>query len=88
MEAYRDQYASVFRGGRGVTVLAISNDSAEELASWADDSDFPVLFGSDEDHSAASSFGLAFRESGNIQTPIGGGRRSGGADLLDRASIP
>jgi peroxiredoxin Q/BCP len=68
MEAYRDQYASVFRGGRGVTVLAISNDSAEELASWADDSDFPVLFGSDADHSAAASFGLDFRESGNIQT--------------------
>ena len=64
MEAYRDQYASIFRGGRGVTVLAVSNDPAEELASWASDSDFPVLFGSDDDNSAAVAFGVGKRDSG------------------------
>ena len=64
MEAYRDQYASVFRGGRGVTVLAVSTDSPEEWASWAADSDFPVLFGSDDDSSAAVAYGVGTRDNG------------------------
>ena len=64
MEAYRDQYASIFRGGRGLTVLAVSNDPAEELASWASDSDFPVLFGSDDDNSAAVAYGVGTRDTG------------------------
>ena len=37
MRAYRDQYASLFDGGEGVTLIGISNDPAEELASWAAD---------------------------------------------------
>ena len=64
MEAYRDQYASVFNGGREVTVLGISNDSAEELASWAADADFPFLFGSDDDNSAAAAYGVGLRDNG------------------------
>ena len=64
MEAYRDQYASIFRGGRGLTVLAVSNDPAEELASWASDSDFPVLFGTDDDNSAAVAYGVGTRDTG------------------------
>ena len=47
MEAYRDQYATLFNGGRNVTVIAISVDPDTALASWARDSDFPVLFASD-----------------------------------------
>ena len=66
MEAYRDQYASVFRGGRGVTVIGISDDSAEELASWAADADFPFLFAQDEGHDVAEAYGLGLRTSGNI----------------------
>ncbi len=66
MEAYRDQYASVFRGGRGVTVIGISDDSAEELGSWAADADFPVLFAQDEGHEVAEAYGLGLRTSGNI----------------------
>jgi peroxiredoxin Q/BCP len=68
MEAYRDQYASIFRGGRGVIVLAVSNDPAEELASWAADSDFPVLFGSDDDNSAAVAYGVGARANGMPQS--------------------
>ncbi len=64
MEAYRDQYASVFKSGRGVTILAISNDSAEDLASWAADADFPFLFGSDSDNSAAVAYGVGLRGNG------------------------
>ena len=68
MEAYRDQYASVFRGGRGVSIFAISNDPAEALASWAKDADFPVLFGSDPDGAAAEAYGVGRRGNGMPQS--------------------
>ncbi len=64
MEAYRDQYASVFRGGQKVTVLGISNDSAEDLASWAADADFPFLFGSDSGNRAAVAYGVGLMGNG------------------------
>ena len=57
MQAYRDQYASLFRGGEGVTLIAISNDSAKALHEWARDEDFPFLFGSDPEGSAYTAFG-------------------------------
>lgn len=47
MKAYRDQYADVFGGGKDVTLLAISTDSAAALASWAVDEKFPFTFVSD-----------------------------------------
>ena len=68
MEAYRDQYASVFRGGRGVSIFAISNDPAEALFSWAKDADFPVLFGSDPEGAAPAAFGVGARSNGMPQS--------------------
>jgi len=47
MEAYRDQYATLFNNGRNVVVLAVSVDPDTTLASWARDASFPLLFGSD-----------------------------------------
>jgi len=47
MDAYRDQYATVFKGGDKVVLLAISADTPEELASWAKDKDYPFRFLSD-----------------------------------------
>jgi peroxiredoxin len=47
MEAYRDQYATLFNNGRKVVVLGISVDADTTLASWAREEDFPVLFASD-----------------------------------------
>ena len=47
MEAYRDQYATLFNNGRNVTVIGISVDPDTALASWAHDEDFPVVFASD-----------------------------------------
>jgi peroxiredoxin Q/BCP len=49
MEAYRDQYATIFKNGQGVTVLAISTDDQATLADWAKEKDFPVTFLSDKD---------------------------------------
>jgi len=47
MNAYRDQYATVFNGGNKVVLLAVSVDSAAALASWAKDADYPFRFLSD-----------------------------------------
>jgi thioredoxin-dependent peroxiredoxin len=47
MDAYRDQYATLFKNGRGVVLIAISADPDTALASWARDSEYPFLFASD-----------------------------------------
>jgi peroxiredoxin Q/BCP len=47
MNAYRDQYATLFNDGRGVVLIAISADPDTALASWARDSEYPFLFASD-----------------------------------------
>lgn len=64
MQAYRDQYASLFRGGRDVVLVAISADSPEELGSWAKDDDFPFLFATDPEGAVYAAFGGVPRESG------------------------
>jgi peroxiredoxin len=57
MEAYRDQYATLFNNGRGVVVIAISADADTTLASWARDSDFPMLFASDRGGAVGTLYG-------------------------------
>ena len=64
MRAYRDQYASLLRGGRDIVLIAISPDSPEELGSWAKDDDFPFLFASDPDGRAYAAFGGDPRDNG------------------------
>ncbi len=68
MHAYRDQYATLFRGGREVVLIAISTDSPEELHSWARDDEFPFLMASDERSAAAARFGVPLRPNDMIQT--------------------
>lgn len=70
MRAYRDQYASLFRGGRNVVLVGISNDSPEELRSWAKDEDFPFLFASDGENNGATytSFGGSLRENNSVDS--------------------
>ena len=47
MEAYRDQYATLFNNGRHVAVIGISVDPDTALASWMRDAQFPFVFASD-----------------------------------------
>ena len=47
MEAYRDQYATLFNGGRDVVLMGISVDPDTMLVNWAREADFPFLFVSD-----------------------------------------
>src|SRR5918999_5824148 len=57
MNAYRDQYAKLFKNGRGVVLIAISADPDTALASWARDSEFPFLFASDTGTAVAKRYG-------------------------------
>src|SRR4051812_17404959 len=47
MEAYRDQYATLFKNGRKVVVIGVSVDADTTQAAWAREEDFPILFASD-----------------------------------------
>lgn len=59
MEAYRDQYATLFNKGVKVVVLGISTDADTTLANWARESGFPNLFASDMDQAVAKIYGSA-----------------------------
>jgi peroxiredoxin Q/BCP len=64
MNAYRDQYAQVFKNGRNVVLIAISADPDTALASWARDADYPFLFASDTGTAVGKAYGaLAGRAS-------------------------
>jgi len=58
MEAYRDQYATIFNNGNGVVVLGISVDADTTLASWAKDSKFPMTFVSDTGAAIGKAYGV------------------------------
>jgi peroxiredoxin Q/BCP len=66
MQAYRDQYARVFRDGRDVVLIGIANASPEDMASWAKDADFQFLFGSDPTSSGFAAFGGNPRDGGTV----------------------
>ncbi|TFG51379.1 MAG: redoxin domain-containing protein [Gemmatimonadales bacterium] len=57
MDAYRAQYATLFRSGEKVTLLAISTDSVGALASWARDADYPFTFLSDPGGLVGKAYG-------------------------------
>ena len=57
LEAYRDQYATIFNNGQRVVVIAMSDDADTTLASWARDADFPFLMASDSGRAIARLYG-------------------------------
>jgi peroxiredoxin Q/BCP len=57
MNAYRDQYAQIFRNGRKVVLIAISANVDTMQASWARDSEFPFLFASDTATAVGRQYG-------------------------------
>ena len=47
MEAYRDQYATLFNNGKKVVLLGVSVDPDTALAAWARETAYPGLFATD-----------------------------------------
>ena len=58
MKAYRDQYATLFGGGKDVTLLAISADADTTLASWAGQEKFPFTMLSDVGGTVGKQYGV------------------------------
>jgi peroxiredoxin len=59
MNAYRDQYATLFNGGNGVKVFGISVDPDTTLAAWAGEKDYPITFLSDPGAVVGTKYGVA-----------------------------
>jgi thioredoxin-dependent peroxiredoxin len=57
MNAYRDQYAQLFKNGRNIVLIAVSADPDTALASWARDAEFPFLFASDTGTAVGKMYG-------------------------------
>ena|SRR5215472_5430625 len=57
MDAYRDQYATLFKNGRKVTVIGISADADTTLANWAREAGFPIVFASDSGSAVGKVYG-------------------------------
>jgi peroxiredoxin len=68
MEAYRDQYATLFNNGKKVVVIGISSDADTTQANWARESGFPIVFASDMDQKVAKLYGSADNPRSNFDT--------------------
>jgi peroxiredoxin len=64
MEAYRDQYATVFNGGKDVVLIAISADPVDQLESWAREDQFPFVMASDSGAVVGRLYGALARRPG------------------------
>ncbi len=58
MEAYREQYGTLFNGGKGVRVFAVSVDADTMLASWAQEREYPITFLSDVGGAVSREYGV------------------------------
>ncbi len=64
MNAYRDQYAQLFKDGRNIVLIAISADPDTALASWARDAQYPFLFAQDTGLAVGKAYGAIARYPG------------------------
>lgn len=58
MESYRDRYATLFAGGKGIVVVSISVDPDTMQQSWARDANFPMVFVSDSAGTIGKAYGV------------------------------
>jgi peroxiredoxin Q/BCP len=57
MTGYRDQWASLFNGGKGIKVIAISMDADTTQMDWAKEANLPMTFASDMKGDAGKLYG-------------------------------
>ena len=57
MNAYRDQYAQLFKDGKNVVLIAISADPDTALYTWARDAQYPFLFAQDTGLAVGKMYG-------------------------------
>jgi peroxiredoxin len=56
MEAYRDQYATLFNNGRGVVVLGISVDPDTTLINWFRELETPIMVMADTERQVSRTY--------------------------------
>ena len=64
MNAYRDQYAQLFKDGRNIVLIGISADPDTALYTWARDAEFPFLFASDTGTAVGKTYGALASRAG------------------------
>jgi len=64
MNAYRDQYAQLFKDGRNIVLIGISADPDTALYTWARDAEFPFLFASDTGTAVGKLYGALASRAG------------------------
>ncbi len=69
MTGYRDQWATLFNGGKGVTVIGVSVDADTTQANWAKESNFPMMFASDVGGDVGKKYG-AYLEKNNMDNRL------------------
>jgi peroxiredoxin Q/BCP len=57
MTGYRDRWAELFNGGKGIQVIAISMDADTTQADWAKEASLPMMFASDMKGEAGKLYG-------------------------------
>jgi peroxiredoxin Q/BCP len=57
MTGYRDQWATLFNGGKGIKVIAISMDADTTQMDWAKEANLPMTFASDMKGTAGKLYG-------------------------------
>ena len=56
MEAYRDQYATLFNNGRGVVVIGVSLDPDTTLINWFREIETPIMVIGDTDKKVSTMY--------------------------------
>jgi peroxiredoxin len=69
MTTYRDQWATLFNGGKGITVISISTDADTTQADWAREANFPMTFASDAKGDVGKLYG-AYNEKANVENRL------------------
>ena len=69
MTGYRNQWATLFNGGKGIQVIGISMDADTTQANWAKEASLPMMFASDMKGEAGALYG-AYKEGGKTESRL------------------
>lgn len=69
MTGYRDQWATLFNGGKGIKVIGISMDADTTTAAWAKEANLPMMFASDMQGEAGAKYG-AWKEGAKVESRL------------------
>jgi thioredoxin-dependent peroxiredoxin len=69
MTGYRDQWATLFNGGKGIHVIAISMDADTTQADWAKEANLPMTFASDMNGEAGKLYG-SYKDGAKVENRL------------------